>query len=362
MKKILHIIIYIPLLLLTACDVHEWPDLPEKVKINLKLNYETEFTEWEHKYEDNKTQEIGTGNSYDNHLAEGKIRYIIRAFPFNRKNRTATRSHNHEFIFYRDIAEGYNCEFLLDILPGDYVIKVWSDLTESESQEPYYDASDFIGIVVNGKHKGNCDHRDAFRGSTDVSLVAQYIEQEPQPVNITMQRPLAKFELITTDLKKFIDEELAYLAKIAATRGDEAPTRVNIDKYKVKFVLHNMANEYYLDADKPVDTDKNSVVFESKLNIINDDEASLGFDYIFVNGQDSKTEVQVALYDDKGREIASTEIIRVPIRRSHHTKLKGTFLTQKTSGGIRIESEFSGNHNYIYGDEVTDYEKIENEK
>ena len=362
MKKILHLVIYIPLLMLTNCDVHEWPELPEKVQSNLKLNYETTYTAWEHKYEDRKTQEIGTGNSYDNHLAEGKIRYIIRAFPINRKNRTSTRSHNHEFIFHRDIAEGYNCEFLLDLLPGDYDIKVWSDLTEQESQPPYYDASDFIGIVLSGEHKGNCDYRDAFRGSTGVSLVAEYTEKEPQQVNITMQRPLAKFELITTDLKKFVDDELAYLAKIAATRGDAPPTRVNIDKYKVKFILHNMANEYYLDADKPIDTSKYDVIFESKLNILGEEEASLGFDYIFVNGQDSRTEVQIGLYDDTGREIASTENILVPIRRSHHTKLKGTFLTQKTSGGIRIESDFNGNHNYIYGDEGTDYEKNENEK
>ena len=46
MRKILYLIICMPLLLFSACDVHEWPETPEFVKIHLCLNYETDMTKW----------------------------------------------------------------------------------------------------------------------------------------------------------------------------------------------------------------------------------------------------------------------------------------------------------------------------
>ena len=48
MRKILYLIICLPILLFSACDVHEWPETPEFVKLHLRLNYETDMTEWEH--------------------------------------------------------------------------------------------------------------------------------------------------------------------------------------------------------------------------------------------------------------------------------------------------------------------------
>ena len=46
MKKLLYLIICMPLWWLTACNVHEWPDAPEYVKFHLRLNYETDMTVW----------------------------------------------------------------------------------------------------------------------------------------------------------------------------------------------------------------------------------------------------------------------------------------------------------------------------
>ena len=78
MRKILYLIICLPLLLLSACDVHEWPETPEFVKMHLRLNYETDMTEWEHLYDGAEVIEQGYGETYDNHRDYGKIRYIIR--------------------------------------------------------------------------------------------------------------------------------------------------------------------------------------------------------------------------------------------------------------------------------------------
>ena len=98
MRKLLKFIIGLPLLLLAACDVHEFPVALETVNFHLRLNYETEMTEWKHSYDGTSVVEQGLGKTYDNHLENGKIRYIVRAYPAQDKLRTAQNA-TAEFVF-----------------------------------------------------------------------------------------------------------------------------------------------------------------------------------------------------------------------------------------------------------------------
>lgn len=344
MRKILYLIICMPLLLFSACDVHEWPETPEFVKMHLRLNYETDMTQWEHLYDGASVIEQGLGDTYDNHQDYGKIRYIVRTYPVSEKQRTM-QDYVQEFVFTKDIAEGYDHEVTLDVLPGNYNVMVWSDLVKTSGDTHFHNADNFAEIMLQGDHKGNTDHRDAFRGSNNISLVADFIEHEPETLDVIMQRPLAKFEFLTTDLKEFIDKEYEFLQKEAATRGEVPPTRVNTDDYKVVFYYSGyMPYAYNMNTDKPVDS-KTGVLFESKLGVLNANEASLGFDYVFVNGKKSAVTIQIGLYDKEDRQLAVSDPINVPLQRNHHTILKGSFLMQEASGGITINPDFDGNHN-----------------
>lgn len=346
MRKILYLIIYMPLVLLSACNVHEWPETSEFVKIHLRLNYETDMTEWKHLYDGASVIEQALGDTYDNRQDYGKIRYIIRTYPVSVKQRTS-QNYTQEFVFTKDISEGYNHEVTLDIPSGNYNLMVWSDLIESSGDSYFHNAENFAEIMLQGDHRGNTDHRDAFRGISNISLIADIVEHTPDTIDIVMQRPLAKFEFLTNDLKEYIDKEYQYLQKEAATRGEIPPTRVNTDDYKVVFSYSGyMPNAYSMNSDKPVDS-KMGVTFESKINVLDENEASLGFDYVFVNGKASAVTLQLGLYDKDGREVALTEPINVPLQRSHHTVLKGSFLMQHASGGITINPDFNGNHNIV---------------
>ncbi len=346
MKKILYLIISISLMLLTSCDVHQWPQTPELVKCHLRLNYQTQMTEWEHLYDGSTVIEQGSGDTYDNRREYGKIRYIIRTYPVSEKMRTAS-DYTQQFEFTRDINKGYDHQVTLDILPGNYNIMVWSDLVQKEGDDHFHDAGNFAEIRLQGEHKGNNDYRDAFRGTGSITLEASIKEQKTDTLEITMQRPLAKFEFITNDLKEFLDKEIEYLKQEASTRGENAPTRVDTDKYKVVFHYSGyMPNAYNMNTDKPVDS-ATGVMFESKLVILNDNEASLGFDYVFVNGKEAGVSVQIGLYDGDNRQIALSDPIDVSLRRSHHTILRGSFLMQQATGGIVINPEFDGNHNIV---------------
>ena len=350
-RLFLHLIIYMPLVLLTACDVHEWPDTPENVTFRLKLRYERDMTVWEHLYDGTEVTEQGLGDTYDNGREHGKMRYIIRAYPLTEKQRPAQK-YTREFVFTKDITEGYDHETTLDLAAGDYRIMVWSDLVENDDVDPYHDAGDFAEITLQGDHRGNDDYRDAFRGTGDISLTADVAEYVPGTLEITMQRPLAKFEFITNDLAEFIQKEgLRIAAKSGGAKsasGNDPATRVNVEDYKVAFhYVGFMPCAYSMLTDKPVDS-STGVMFRSALKELNDREASLGFDYVFVNGTESAVTVQVGLYDKEGTRLSLTEPIRVPLRRNHHTVLRGKYLMSEASGGVTINPDFDGDHNLIF--------------
>lgn len=346
MRKTLYLIICLPMLLLSACDVHEWPDTPEFVKLHLRLNYETDMTEWHHLYDGASVIEQGLGETYDNHRDAGQIRYIVRAYPVSEKQRTS-QNYTQEFVFTKNIAEGYDHEVTLDVLPGDYNFMVWSDLVQTSGDNPFHNAGNFAEIMLQGDHQGNNDHRDAFRGTNNITLVADIMERLPDTLDIAMQRPLAKFEFVTTDLQEFIVKEIEYLKKEAESRGETPPTRVDTDSYKVVLQYSGfMPSAYNMNTDKPVDS-KMGVSFESKLGIQNENEASLGFDYVFVNGNNAGVSVQIGLYDNEDRQLALSDPIDVPLRRNHHTIIRGSFLMQQATGGIVINPDFDGNHNIV---------------
>lgn len=344
MKKILYLIICIPLLMLSGCDVHEFPDNPPTAKLHLRLNYEPQFTEWIHTYADSKVHEEGYGATYNNTLNYGSMRYIVRAYPI-KNARQVSQYYTHEYVFNKDVSKGYNHEASIDLIPGDYKIMVWSDLTYSNRDTYYYNPENFFEILLQGEYAGNTDYRDAFRGTNDATIVSDHIERQPDTLDITMQRPLTKYSFITTDLKEFIDKEIEYLEKEAATRGETSPTRVNTDEYKVYLYFSGyMPNAYNMNTDKPVDAQV-GVLYKSKMNVLNEHEAELGYDYVFVGNNKSAVTVQLVLYDKNDRQLALTSPINVPLKRDYHTILKGSFIMDQASGGIKIDPSFDGNHN-----------------
>ncbi len=327
-----------------SCDVHEFPDMPQTMPVHLVLEYDTDMTEWHHIYDNYSVIEQGLGETTECVRDYGHIRYIIRAYPVSDKHRSL---HTQEFVFTRSIGDCYDDGFTVDLIPGEYNIMVWSDLLEQSADPHFHNADNFAEISLHGEHQGNNDHRDAFRGSNGISVMADIIERAPDTLAIAMHRPLAKYEFITSDLREFVGKELELLKKEAITKGEEPPTKVELDSYKVVFYYSGfMPDTYNMHSDKPVDS-RMGVLFESRLDVLGEQEASMGFDYVFVNGKDAGVTVQIALYNKDDKQISLTEPIDVPLRRSHHTILRGSFLSMEASGGITINPDFDGEHNII---------------
>lgn len=351
-KNLKYILLIIIIGIHNACDVHEWPETPELIELHLRLNYEMDMTKWEHLYDGAEVIEQGYGETYSNHRDYGKIRYIVRTYPLSEKMRTAS-NYTQEFVFTKDISEGYDHEATLHLLPGNYNIMVWSDLVQKSGDSHFHDATNFAEIKLQGDHKGNNDYRDAFRGSNNITLEADIMEYIPHTLDIKMQRPLAKFEFITNDVIDFIDKESIRVASKANEKKDAAashtPTRTaNIEDYKVVFYYVGfMPKVYSINTDKPVDS-STGVMFETTLKKLSESEATLGFDYVFVNGKESAVTIQIGIFDNEGTQLSLTKPIEVPLKRSHHTLLTGTFLMLDALGGVTINPTFEDDYNLIF--------------
>ena len=196
-------------------------------------------------------------------------------------------------------------------------------------------------------HRAVTDYRDAFRGVVNVSVDNS---QAQQVVEVPMQRPLAKFEFVTIDLKEFVTNEAHRLsAKDAALSPEnapaEVPSRVSLDDYRVIVYYEGyMPSVFNMFTDRPVDS-RTGAAFESTLSQLSDSEASLGFDYVMVNHAETAVSVRIALLSADGEVISTTPAIRVPLKRSVHTIMRDKFITMRASGGIGVDPDYDGEFN-----------------
>ena len=71
----------------------------------------------------------------------------------------------------------------------------------------------------------------------------------------------------------------------------------------------------------------------------------IGFDYFFINGEESTSTVTVEIFDNDGVRIASTSPVKFMVKKNCATIVRGKFLTTQASGGVDINTEFDGEFN-----------------
>lgn len=339
---------------LSGCCIHQWPEQeiePDdgRVPVRLHLHYEPDLWLWEHLY-DPKTGEIveahadeavddehpGTTDRYSGQCDHGTMRYLLRFYkPGN------VDSFTEEISFKRNVNGGYDCDTLLYLEPGGYDVAVWSDLYETNESEPFYDASNFLNICVQLDDYSACtDYRDAYRGYQQILVMPSDASDDIQEAYIDMRRPMAKFEFVTTDLSEFLESE---------TTRRQLPTRAMAEDYIVKMVYANYLPSAYSAIDDRLVDSSTGVSFPSSLTVTGDSEASMGFDFVMINDiPNAAVAVQVQVYDMEGRQVAVSRVIPVPLRRNHHTLLRGAFLTVGGSGGVNIDPTYDGDYNLFY--------------
>ena len=334
MKRLLYLVIYMPLMWLAGCNVHEWPDEAPLVPLYVDLVHETEW------------DTLNVPFSRAAAAGDYNIRYSIRAFALDEMgnySREATR----EFVFTRNLGEELDNRFFLELPAGSYRLTAWTDYTVADTLDTHYNTSGFHEIMLQGQHEGNNDMRDGFRGAEDILLETGVMELIPDTVVLDMQRPMGKFEFVCTDLQDFIDKEVRELKQNSPTPEDIDASDIHLEDYRIVFYYAGfMPNTFNALTDKAIDS-STGVQFTSSLSPFSETEASLGFDYVFVNSDESSVIVNLGVFNKEGKQLAMLTNVNVPLKRDQHTILRGKFLMANSDGGVSINPDFDGEHNIV---------------
>lgn len=359
-----YLLVVLVALAFTSCDVHEFPSeeqAPPKPtvegKFMLRLRYDTKMPlHKEIVYENGTTVDASSKNG-SRDPENFQIRDIINVYPAVRSGEYS-RSSVLTVERLRPLGQGLDADIEFDIPQGDYRILVWTDYAGPGAPGgEFYNAGDFAEIIYSdrGRYVGDTDFRDAFRGQADaiVDYGPDYNPDRADEVvvetTVEMARPLAKYRFITTDLGKFIDQQVTarqkeLSASEAADGGDSRdPSRfIDLSEYRVRFLYTQyMPCSFNMFTSRPADS-WTGMSYDGEIRQMSATEAELGFDYVFVNGTESSVAVALEVLDKEGALIGSIPSINVPLKRSRLTEVRGDFLTNKAGGAVGIDPGYAG--------------------
>ncbi|MGM9764084.1 MAG: DUF6562 domain-containing protein [Candidatus Cryptobacteroides sp.] len=336
MKSLRTIMAALLFLSFSSCAVHEFPDPSlDWYDVDLHLLFDTDIPVYQEIERDfAKSKAVGVTL---------QRRYIIKAY------RSDVRDEAGSWVFYRPAGECPDTTVTLHIQDGNYRLLLWSDFIEDGSESDYfYLTSDFADIRLPDRdgYKGATDARETFRG--DVQIVSG-----TKSVDVGMQRPMAKYIFITTDLGKFMNNERqkaeSRVEEQDASNSPDSPVRipgVNLQNYGVRFIYSRyMSYSFNMFANRPSDS-WTGISFETDMDELGGDSALVGFDYIFVNSHDTSIYVSVEVFDRRdGEVLARIPAMDVPLRRNHKTIVRGDFLSVKAGNVVGIDPGFDGDFN-----------------
>jgi hypothetical protein len=314
---------FILALAITACNKEkEEPDTRAALQeVTITLHFNTDY---------NDSTEY---DSRSRSIPQIRSRYTVYAYKVSQTGRSTVRATDVPTYTYSkelDKVSYDNFTTTIELTPGEWELFFWYDNIDTESGYTYYDCSNVfsIGINTTGGYRGNDNYREAFCGSADIS-----IDDSPESINITMQRPLAKIEFISNDLDQFIESQ-----------GEN----IDLNHYTVRFYYTGfLPTKFNMLTDRPSDSSSN-IYFDGKIERISNKEAMIGFDHVFVSGQGSSVPVIVAVYDKNGNQITASSTYNVALVRNGITVVTGKFLSSSSGYGPVINTEYAGTYNIVF--------------
>lgn len=318
---------------LSSC-VHEFPeeenpytpDGKRLVDLTIHLSFPDEMP----LYQEAKFSHLRGNSASDSH----DLRYIIRGY-CSPDGTNFSRTPDTTFFLTIPIPDGdYNQDFTYRLKEGYWRFHVWTDYVESNSiADKYYNSADFANIILLNKndYEGNNDYRDAFKGEEYLNLDANLASTFD--LEIPMKRPVAKVQFISTDYSDFV----ANISKTA--------TKFDINDYRILISYPGfMPSSFNMFTDRPTDV-WTGVRYYGNIVKLNDREALVGYDYVFVNDEETKVSMAVTVFDKDGIALTGTKTMDVPLLRGHLTIVRGSFLTAEGSGGVGIDPGFTDEFN-----------------
>lgn len=242
-------------------------------------------------------------------------------------------------IIYQEIQDGETTVSIplnMKLHARKYQLAVWADYvekSEGETYQTFYDATDMGFIQRAAPYKGNVKYYDAFYGNIPLDLSA-YRDQwnVTVPVNIKMTRPMASYNLIATDVAKFLkkvaDKEITGKKFTMTVKYNYyLPTGFDALTGRLKNSLQ------YIEYNKTVD-------LATLQKEENKEEFNIGFDFLLINNESaSSIPVTIEITNESKTVVARYQNLKVPYERNKETTIRGYFLT--ASPGISFDPDFN---------------------
>lgn len=324
-------------IVLAGC-VHDYPSMtedgeegidPTLVEVNTEVTLDLELVPLE--IITQKNARSGTTKARAEKQTDYRRRFIIEAW---REGKPTARQ-----VTVMDTAEEENGDgkislpIRLKLHALDYTLAVWTDYVAADTDtDLYYDTKDLQYVACRDPYTGSTDYRDCLYGTAALDLRNYRDEWNTKvQVKVDMVRPLAKYELIATDVKDF-------LRKTKKQRTDGEAFTIT---FSYGFYLPTVFNVL---SGKPADS-RTGIAYTTPLTVPTDgqEECTIGTDFVFVNDEESFVKLSMEIQDGDGNVISRTTGLEVPYRRGHLTTVRARFLTNEMQGGVDINDEFDGN-------------------
>ena len=321
---------------LAGC-VHDYPGMTEEgeegvdptlVEVNTEVTLDLELVPLEIITQESARSGTNKARNITTKADDGyRRRFIIEAW---REGKPTTRQVTVMETAEEDGDAKISLPIHLKLHALEYTLAVWTDYVKAGTTDDlYYDTDNLQQVACTDPYTGSTPYRDCLYGTAALDL-RQYRDEwnARVQVKVDMVRPLAKYELIATDVQKF-------MLKTQKQRAGGTAYTITVS-YGFYFPLG-----FNVLSGKP-DRSEMGVAFTAPLTVTDNGsgECTLASDYIFVNGDESYVPLGIEIKDNAGNGISRTTGIDVPYRRGHLTTVRGHFLTNRYDTGIGIDPDF----------------------
>lgn len=331
-KHILSLSATIVFVLATAGCIHEYPFLtgngeegedPTLVQVSAAVELNLEMI----------PLEISSSGSRSMDGESHQRRFIIEVY---REGALKPEKRLTVVVDSADNQQKYSLPVHMKLHAARYKLAIWSDhVRAGTDSDLFYHTADLHAVSCTEPYTGCTSLRDAFYGTAELDLTT-YRDQWNTliEVKVEMVRPLARYEIIATDVKKFLQK-------------NRRNGRIVGTGYKITFSYgYYFPTGFNVLTGKPCDS-STGVRFVSSLEIPEngEEECLLGSDYIFVNGTESFVVANMEITDANGTVVSRYTGLEIPYKRGHLTTIYGKFLTSKMSSGVELDPDFGGDIN-----------------
>ncbi|MFI3315501.1 MAG: DUF6562 domain-containing protein [Rikenellaceae bacterium] len=305
--------------------------------VNLELQVELDLESVSDFADYDGTQTLSKSDIYN-------FRVIVEMYELSNIDEIAIRD-----VYYQsyDDIENFSFSKSFSLYAKEYRVLIWADVVDNiEDRDLFYNTADLNNIVPTDPYKGGSDLKHCFAEMVDIDLTPYRDEWNViYKVENIMERPLARFEIITNDLEQFLEEQTKVLSETSETKAD-----VNLENYTIKLQYDGyMPYGYNVETDLPNRAEQ-GIEFTTYLEPTSDGEARLSFDHLFVNHTESSVTVSMIVYNEFGEIATQTNSITIPLKRNKNSVVEGDFLTRSYVPGVSLDPSFDGDIEIWIGD------------